>query len=602
MAKKVNFYEAEKCKAVRTSSFREKSKDLRFLFGLYRFFAPYKGQLFGATSVLIITALLSLTLPLAVRGIVDSFSTNKSVLLNRYFVMAIIIAAFLALGTAARYYMVTRLGERIVADLRMDVFNRVISMSPTFFEKILTGEVLSRLTTDTTLILSVVSSSVSFAMRNILIFLGGLLFMTYTSPKLAGLSLLIVPIILLPILFLGRKLRSLSRSSQDKLADSSGVASEILLAAQTVQANTHEEYSKKTFKNITEQTFEIAKTRIFVRSILTAVLIFFVFTGIVTVIWFGAMNVRSGSMTEGELVQFLIYAVLVAGSIAALSETFGELQRAAGASERLLELLKLTDPIVEKEVTFKHVEPVKGSLVFENVSFSYPTRLKFHALRNFNLNISSGETVALVGPSGAGKSTIFKILLRFYEPQSGLITIDGIALDNLSKAYLRSLFALVPQEPVIFGTTAMENIRFSRPDASDKEVVEAALAAAADGFISDLPHGYQTFVGERGIMLSGGEKQRIAIARAILRDAPILLLDEATSSLDSISEKAVQRAFEEISKTRTTIVVAHRLATVKKANKIILIENGSIKSIGTHKDLVENDEMYSKLADLQFVK
>ncbi len=426
--------------------------------------------------------------------------------------------------------------------------------------------------------------------------------MTYTSPKLAGLSLLIVPIILLPILFLGRKLRSLSRSSQDKLADSSGVASEILLAAQTVQANTHEEYSKKTFKNITEQTFEIAKTRIFVRSILTAVLIFFVFTGIVTVIWFGAMNVRSGSMTEGELVQFLIYAVLVAGSIAALSETFGELQRAAGASERLLELLKLTDPIVEKEVTFKHVEPVKGSLVFENVSFSYPTRLKFHALRNFNLNISSGETVALVGPSGAGKSTIFKILLRFYEPQSGLITIDGIALDNLSKAYLRSLFALVPQEPVIFGTTAMENIRFSRPDASDKEVVEAALAAAADGFISDLPHGYQTFVGERGIMLSGGEKQRIAIARAILRDAPILLLDEATSSLDSISEKAVQRAFEEISKTRTTIVVAHRLATVKKANKIILIENGSIKSIGTHKDLVENDEMYSKLADLQFVK
>ncbi|MDG2473805.1 MAG: ABC transporter transmembrane domain-containing protein [Paracoccaceae bacterium] len=581
------------------SSDREKSKNLSYLTGLYKFFIPYKKWLFAATTVLILTAILSLLLPLAVRGIVDSFANDSVRLTNKYFLIAVVMAGFLALGTAGRYYLVTRLGERIVGDIRVAVFSRVINMSPEFFERILTGEILSRLTTDTTLILSVVSSSVSFAMRNVLILVGGLGFMTYTSAKLTGLAFLIVPLILLPVLILGNKLRKLSRTSQDKIADTSGVAAELLVAAQTVQANTNELFSINKFFHMTEESFLVAKKRIFVRSILTAMLIFFVFTGIVVVVWFGALSVKNGLMTEGQLVQFLIYSVLVAGSIAALSETFGELQRAAGASERLLEILAIEDNVPESKNPHNLSLPIHGGVSFKDISFSYPARPQVKVIKNLNLEISSGETVALVGPSGSGKTTLFQLLLRFYDPSNGSISFDNCDISTLFKKSLRENISLVPQDPIIFAMTAMDNIRFSRPTATDDEVKAAAIAADAHNFISELPLGYDTFVGERGIMLSGGQRQRVAIARAVLRDAPILLLDEATSSLDSVSEKAVQTAVESLSLNRTTIVIAHRLSTVKKADRIIVLDSGSIVESGSHTKLIGQGGLYSTLAQIQ---
>ena len=579
---------------------RAKSRNIGVLKALWPFVRRYRVMMFGAIAALVLTASVSLILPIAVRRVVDGFETSAVELLDSYFTVALAFALLLAVGTGLRYYLVTRLGERVVADIRMAVFDRMIGMSPAFYEKIMTGEVLSRITTDTTLILSVIGSSISIALRNLLILIGGLVLLLVTSAKLAGLVLLLVPVIVVPIIVLGRRLRVLSRENQDWIAASSGNASETLLSVQAVQAYTHEEQSRAAFSEVTERSFLSARKRITTRAFMTVIVIALVFVGIVGVLWVGARDVRGGAMSVGELVQFVIYAVMVAGSVGALSEIWSELQRAAGATERLVELLNAEDSVSDPATPEVLANRPSGEVAFEDVHFAYPARPDTAALEGVSFKVAPGETVALVGPSGAGKSTVVQLLLRFYDPQSGQITLDGHNLLDMTRADFRQHIALVPQEPVIFADTARENIRFGRLDATDAEIEAAAKAAAAHEFLSALPDGYDTYVGERGVMLSGGQKQRIAIARAILRDAPILLLDEATSALDAESELAVQQAVEKLAENRTTLVVAHRLATVKKADRILVFDQGRIVASGTHERLVADDGLYARLARLQF--
>ncbi len=579
---------------------REKAKKISGLSALWPFVLPYRLLMAAAIFALVLTAMISLALPLAVRRVIDNFGTADGTILDQYFLAAIAIAALLALGTGLRYALVTRLGERVVADIRKAVFDRVIGMSPSFYENIMTGEVLSRITTDTTLILSVIGSSVSIALRNMLIFAGGLVLMMLTSAKLTALVLLIVPAVIIPILVLGRRLRVISRENQDWIAASSGSASEALTAVQTVQAFTHEKISRRQFSDVTEQSYDAAKRRIATRAAMTMIVIFLIFTGVLGVLWIGANDVRADVMSSGALIQFVIYAVMVAGAVAALSEIWGELQRAAGATERLIELLQTVDSVQDQEVPFSLTKPVCGRIQFENVTFSYPARPAVKALHEVDLMIEPGETVAFVGPSGAGKTTIIQMILRFYDPQTGRILLDGHALSDLGRDAFREHIALVPQDPVIFATSARENIRFGRPDATDAQIETAAKAAAAHEFIQSLPEGYDSPLGERGVMLSGGQKQRIAIARAILRDAPVLLLDEATSALDAESEVLVQAAVDSLSADRTTLIVAHRLATVKKADRIVVLDAGRIVASGKHDELVAEEGLYARLARLQF--
>jgi len=576
---------------------RPSSKKVGVLRALVPYFVPYKFLVILALLALVITATVSLTLPVAARKVIDGFSAGNYTLLNQYFLAAVGIAAIFALGTGLRYYIVTRLGERVVADLRSAIFSRMIGMSPAYYEALMTGEVLSRITTDTTLILSVIGSSASWLLRNMLMMSGGLAMMLWTSPKLTGLVLLIVPLILGPILILGRRLRGLSRENQDWIAASSAKASEGLLSVQTVQAFTHEIRTALEFSEVIERAFDSAKARIKVRALITMIIIFVVFSGVMGVLWVGAIDVRSGITSAGELVQFVIYATIVASSTAALSELWAELQRAAGATERLVELLNAEDTVVDPETP---KAPIVGPIKFENVSFSFPTRPDVSALNKVSFIINPGETVALVGPSGAGKSTIIQMLQRFFDPQFGKISFGDVDLSEMDRSAFRKFMSIVPQDPVIFASSAYDNILFGRPGAERSEVVQAAKSAAAHDFISELPNGYESFVGERGVMLSGGQKQRIAIARAILRDAPVLLLDEATSALDSEREALVQNAFESLSKDRTTLVVAHRLATVKNSDRILVMEQGQIIAQGTHSELISQGGLYSRLAQLQF--
>jgi ATP-binding cassette subfamily B protein len=567
---------------------------------LWQFVRPHRLTLALAMLVLVIAAAAALVLPVAVRQMIDlGFSRANTEHIDRYFLLLFAVAAVLGLFTAARFYLVSWLGERVVADIRSAVYQHVIGMSPSFFEITRTGEVLSRLTTDTTLIQVVVGSSMSMALRNVLLVSGGLVMLAITSLRLTGYTVGLLLVVVLPIIVFGRKVRKLSRATQDRVADSSAMAGEKLNAVSTVQAFTQTQREAARFGESVEASFVTALRRIRARATLTAIMIVMVFGSIVLVLWLGARAVLDGSMTAGELSQFVLYAVMVASGIGALSEVWGDVQRAAGATERLMELLAAKTDIVAPEKPVPLPAP-RGALAIEHVTFFYPSRPDHPALADVTIEVRSGETVAMVGPSGAGKSTLFQLLLRFYDPQHGRVLIDGVDIADADPDVVRGRIGIVPQDTVIFSADAMENIRYGRAGATDAEVQAAARAAIADEFIERLPEGYRTFLGERGVRLSGGQRQRIAIARAILKNPPVLLLDEATSALDAESERQVQAALEYLMKNRTTLVIAHRLATVRKASRIIVLDDGHIVATGTHDSLVAEDGLYARLAALQF--
>ena len=579
---------------------RPKAKDFRVLRRAGAFLAPYHGRVVGALIALSITAAATLGLGQGLKDLIDSgFSGGDTQALDKALSLLVGLSVIIAFGTFSRFYLVSWLGERVVADLRKAVFDRVLALHPGFFEVTKTGEILSRLTTDTTLLQSVIGSSASMALRSALNFMGGIVMLFVTNAKLAGLVLLVVPIVVVPILIYGRRVRKLSRASQDRVADLGAFAEEAFNAIQTVQAFTHEAEDRKYFSVQVKSTFDTAIRRTWARGLLSAIVILLIFNAIAIILWIGGQGVINGEISGGELAAFVFYASVVAFSVGVISEVFGELQRAAGATERLIELLEEKPEIVAPQNVILMPQPSQGRVSFDGVTFHYPSRPDMPALIDFNLHIKSGETIALVGPSGAGKSTVFQLLLRFYDPESGAIVVDGINVCDADPLDVRRQMALVPQDPILFGTSGWQNIRYGRPGASDEDVRLAASAAAASEFLDELPDGFGTFLGEKGVRLSGGQRQRISIARAVLRDPAILLLDEATSALDAENERLVQNALGKLMVGRTTIIIAHRLATVLNADRIVVIDKGRIAAIGSHNELNKNNPLYARLAALQ---
>ncbi|MBV7256787.1 ATP-binding cassette domain-containing protein [Pacificimonas sp. WHA3] len=584
-----------------TADLPPKSRKFSKLQLIWQFAKVYPFPIVAALVALVVAAASTLAIPQGLKLVVDQgFGNDDSSAIAPYFIALIGIVIILAIATAVRFYFVSWLGERVVADLRVSVHRHLLSLDPAFFEDNRPSEIASRLTADTSVIEQVVGTSFSVALRNIFMGLGGVVYLFYLSPKLTGLMFLVIPLTIGPIILLGRKVQALSRTSQDRIADVGAIVSETLGAIRIVQAFTQEPRESARFAGAVDDAFAAAKRRIRIRAVMTSIVIFLIFASITLVLWQGAVDVIDGRITGGTITAFVFASALVAGAFGALTEVYGDVMRGAGAAARISELLQQVPDIRAPEVPASLPAQAVGTLAFDNVTFAYPSKVAIPAISDFTLHVKAGETVAVVGPSGAGKSTLFQLIQRFYDPQKGSVSVDGVAIDRLRPSDLRQRLSVVPQETVVFAATAGQNIAYGRPGASEEDIWRAAADANADGFLRALPDGLDTFMGEAGTRLSGGQRQRVAIARAILRDAPILLLDEATSALDAESEREVQTALERLMQGRTTLVIAHRLATVRGADRIVVMDDGRIVAEGRHDDLIQQDGLYARLARLQF--